>query len=676
MDGDADTDTDPVPDAAVDAPGELSSVDDISTVAVFGAGNMGHGIAEVAALAGFDVFLRDIDEDLVRAGYEQIEWSLGKLAEKDRISAEEADAALDRITPVVDLATAVGDADVVVEVVPEKMEVKKDVYAAVEEHAPDRALFVTNTSTLSITELARETDRPERFCGMHFFNPPVRMRLVEIIAGAESVEETLATVEAFAERLGKTPVRVHTDSPGFVVNRVLVPLLNEAAWLVHEDEATVAEVDSTTKYGLGLPMGSFELADQVGIDVALHVLEYMHDRLGDAYEPCPLLERKVRAGELGTKSGAGFYDYDHEQGGAEVPTDQVRTDLRERLLAVMANEVAALVSNDVADAEAVDRAVQLGAGFPDGPATMADDAGLDTLVERLDDRHAETGAARYEAVEHLRTLAERGEGFHDGSEAEYDALRVDRRAGVGHLVIDRPHQLNTISADVLADLDDALTALEEDDETRVVLLAGAGDRAFSAGTDIQQVAAERDPRSTVDLSREGQRVFGRFESSPLPVVAVVDGFCLGGGLELAACADLRVASRRSTFGLPEHNLGIMPGWGGTQRLRHIVGEGRAKEIIFTAERYDAETMADYGFVNEVVANDAVDERARDLARSLAAGPPVAQAYTKRVMLRGRDDTDAGLELEAQAFGHVFGTDDASEGIAAFDSDRDPEFTGE
>jgi enoyl-CoA hydratase/3-hydroxyacyl-CoA dehydrogenase len=678
MDGDADSDTGPVPDAVVDTPAdEVSSVDDISTVAVLGAGNMGHGIAEVAALAGFEVFLRDIDEDLVRAGYEQVEWSLGKLAEKDHVSAEEADAALDRITPVVDLATAVGDADVVVEVVPEKMEVKKDVYAAVEEHAPDRALFVTNTSSLSITELARETDRPGRFCGMHFFNPPVRMRLVEVIAGAESTEATLSTVEAFAERLGKTPVRVRKDSPGFVVNRVLVPLLNEAAWVVHEDEATVAVVDSTTKYGLGLPMGSFELADQVGIDVALHVLEYMHDRLGDAYEPCPLLERKVRAGDLGRKSGAGFYDYDHEQGGVEVPTDQVRTDLRERLLAVMANEVAALVSNDVADAEAIDRAMQLGAGFPDGPAAMADDAGLDSLVERLDDRHAETGAARYEAVESLRTLAGRGEGFHDETAGpDYETLRVERRAGVGRLVIDRPHRLNTISADVLADLDDALTALEEDEGTRAVLLAGAGDRAFSAGTDIQQVAAERDPRSTVDLSREGQRVFGRFESSPLPVVAVVDGFCLGGGLELAACADLRVASRRSTFGLPEHNLGIMPGWGGTQRLRHIVGEGRAKEIIFTAERYDAETMADYGFVNEVVANDAVDERARDLARSLAAGPPVAQAYTKRVMLRGRDDTDAGLELEAQAFGHVFGTDDASEGLAAFDSDRDPEFTGE
>ncbi|WP_245903017.1 3-hydroxyacyl-CoA dehydrogenase/enoyl-CoA hydratase family protein [Salinigranum rubrum] len=640
---------------------------------------MGHGIAEVAALAGFEVFLRDIDDDLVRAGYDRIEWSLGKLAEKDRISDDEADAALDRVTPVVDLAAAVGDADVVVEVVPERMEVKKDVYAEVEAHAPDRALFVTNTSSLSITELGRETDRPERFCGMHFFNPPVRMRLVEVISGADSTEETLSTVEALAERLGKTPVRVHKDSPGFVVNRVLVPLLNEAAWAVHDGEATVAEVDSTTKYGLGLPMGSFELADQVGIDVALHVLEYMHDQLGDAYEPCPLLAEKVAAGDLGTKSGAGFYDY--ESRGAEIPTDEVREEVRERLLAVMANEVAGLVSNDVADAEAVDRALQLGAGFPDGPAKMADDVGLDTLVACLDERHAKTGAARYEVVEHLRDLAASEEGLLEekaeaADDVGYDTLSVDRDGGVTHLVIDRPHRLNSIDVDLLTDLDDALTACEEDDETRTVLLTGAGDRAFSAGADFQRVAAELDSRSVVDVSREGQRVFGRFESSPLPVVAAVDGFCLGGGLELAACADLRIATRRSTFGLPEHNLGIMPGWGGTQRLRHIVGEGRAKEIILTAERYDAETMADYGFVNRVVANDSLDERALELARDLAAGPPIAQAYTKRVMLRGRDDTDAGLELEAQAFGHVFGTDDASEGIAAFDSDRDPEFTGE
>ncbi|WP_152041558.1 3-hydroxyacyl-CoA dehydrogenase/enoyl-CoA hydratase family protein [Salinigranum salinum] len=652
-------------------------IDDVSVIAVLGAGNMGHGIAEVAALAGFDVTLRDIEEELVQQGYDEIEWSLGKLVEKERLSREEADAALARITPLVDLDSAVRDADVVVEVVPERMDVKKDVYAAVEEFAPERAVFVTNTSSLSITELGRETDRPERFCGMHFFNPPVRMQLVEVISGADTADATLELVEALAERLGKTPVRVHEDSPGFVVNRVLVPLLNEAAWIVDSGDASLAAVDSTSKYGLGLPMGCFELADQVGIDVALHVLEYMHDELGDAYEPCPLLESKVDAGDLGKKSGTGFYDYD--DGGAQVPNDQVRDAIRERLLAVMANEVAGLVANGVADAEAIDRAMQLGAGFPEGPAKLADDAGLDRLVDRLDALHEETGAARYAAVDYLRDLADADEGFHAGDAGDaddYDTISVERRDGVGTLAVDRPHRMNSINADVLAELDDAITRLEDDDETRTILLTGTGDRAFSAGADVQRMAAELDTLSAVELSRRGQETFGRLEASPLPVVAAIDGFCLGGGMELATCADLRIASRRSSFGQPEHNLGLVPGWGGTQRLRHVVGEGRAKEIILTAERFDAETMADYGFVNEVVANDALDDRAFELARDLARGPPVAQAFTKRAMRRGRDDTEAGLEVEAQAFGHVFGTDDVMEGIAAFDSDREPEFTGE
>jgi enoyl-CoA hydratase/3-hydroxyacyl-CoA dehydrogenase len=477
--------------------------------------------------------------------------------------------------------------------------------------------------------------------------------------------------------MGKTPVRVQKDSPGFVVNRVLVPFLNEAAWIVDAGDATVAEVDSTVRYGLGLPMGAFELADQVGIDVAVHVLEYMRDELGDTYEPCPLLTGAVEAGDLGRKSGAGFYDYD--DGGAEIPSDQVRADVSDRLLAVMANEVAGLLSHDVADAAAIDRAMQLGAGFPDGPAELADETGLAVLVARLDALAAETGAARYEVVDELRDRAEAGEQLavdEPGGDADYDTVRVESADGVGRLVLDRPHRLNSIDADVLADLDAALTELETDEETRVILLAGAGDSAFSTGADIQRMAADLDPHSAVELSRRGQRIFGRVEASPLPVVAAIDGFCLGGGMELATCADLRIATRRSSFGQPEHNLGLIPGWGGTQRLAHVVGEGRAKEIILTADRFDAETMREYGFVNEVVPNDALDERAADLAEELAAGPPVAQSFTKRAMLRGRDDTEAGLELEAQAFGHVFGTDDVREGIAAFDSDRDPDFTGE
>jgi len=653
-------------------------IDDVEHIAVLGAGNMGHGIAEVAALAGYEVSMRDINEELVQNGYEQVEWSLDKLVDKDQITQAEADSALDRLAPVVDLDVAVGDADVVIEAVPEKMDIKKEVYREVEEHAPDEAIFATNTSSLSVTELSEVSDRPEQFCGMHFFNPPVRMQLVEVISGAHTADDTLETIEDLAESMGKTPVRVRKDSPGFIVNRVLVPLMNEAAWIVQADDATIEEVDSTTKFDIGLPMGSFELADQVGIDVGYHVLEYMYQELGDAYRPCPLLAEKVEKDELGRKTGQGFYNY--ENGGAQIPTDKGREDVQERLLALMANEVAGLVAEDVADPADIDEAVKLGAGFPDGPAKMADDYGLAALVERLDELHEETDAARYEVEPSLRELAESDAGFYgpqgeNGGETTYDTLVVEVDGNVGHIELDRPHRMNTISAELLEELDTAIDELDSDDDVRSILLTGAGERAFSAGADVQSMAAGgANPLDAVELSKLGQQTFGKLEEADAPVVAGIDGYCLGGGMELATCADLRVAGRSSELGQPEHNLGLLPGWGGTQRLKHIVGEGRAKEIIFTAERYDAATMEEYGFLNEVV-DDEPTERAWELARDLAAGPPIAQTYTKRAMLAGREDTDAGLEVESQAFGHLMNTDDLMEGVTAFMSDEEPEFEG-
>ena len=657
-------------------------LEDVQRVTVLGAGNMGHGIAEVAALAGYEVSLRDINEELVEGGYDQIEWSLGKLAEKDRIADDEADAALDRVEAFVDLGEALDGADVVVEVVPEKMAIKKDVYDEVIEHAPDEAVFVTNTSSLSITELSEVTDRPERFCGMHFFNPPVRMDLVEVISGGHTSEETLELIEGLSESMGKTPVRVRKDSPGFIVNRILVPLMNEAAWIVESGDATMEAVDSTTKFDMGLPMGSFELADQVGIDVGYHVLEYMHEVLGDAYRPCPLLGEKVEAEDLGKKTGKGFYDYE-DGDGAQIPSDAVDEDVRRRLLAVMANETAGLIGDDVADADDIDEAVKLGAGFPDGPAKLADEEGLDALVETLDALAEETGEVRYEAADYLREAAEAG-GFRggsgDGSEADggddYEVLNVTVDDRVGHVEIDRPHRMNTISDDVLDELAAAIDRLDADDEVRAILLSGAGDRAFSAGADVQSMAAGgADPIHAVELSREGQQTFGKLEESDKPVVAAIDGYCLGGGMELATAADMRVASERSELGQPELDLGLLPGWGGTQRLARVVGEGRAKEIILTADRYDAETMADYGFVNEVVPDDEIDERAQELAEQLAGGPPIAQKYTKRAIHAGRTDGEAGLEVESMGFGHVMNTDDLIEGVTAFMGDGEPEFEG-
>jgi len=652
--------------------------EEIETITVLGAGSMGHGIAEVAALAGYEVRLRDIKSEFVENGYEQLVWSLEKLAEKDQITEDEANATAERVTPLVDIEAAVDETDVVIEAVPEKMEIKRDVYGEVETHAPEEAIFATNTSSLSITELSEMTDRAAQFCGMHFFNPPVRMQLVEVITGSHTDDSTLDAVERLAESFGKTPVRVHKDSPGFIVNRILVPLMNEACWMVSDDEATIAEIDSTTKFDMGLPMGAFELGDQVGNDVTYHVLEYLNEVLGEPYEPAPLLAETVEAENYGKKSGEGFYDY--ENGGVDIPTDAGSEAIERRLAAIMANEVGHLVGDDISNPSDIDEAVMLGAGFPDGPAKLADKIGLDRLVETLDALAEEDGHPRFEVSDALRAAAETG-GFYGEPDAteerSYSTIELDKPGEmVGHIELSREARMNTINPEMLGELRDALDLFEEDDEVRAVLITGKGNRAFSAGADVTSMASSASPLDGIELSRDGQSTFGAFEESPLPVVAAIDGFALGGGFELAMCCDYRLASERSELGLPEHNLGLLPGWGGTQRLQRLVGMSRAKEIIFTAERFDADTMYEYDVVNEVVSDDEFEERARELAAEMASGPPVSRALTKQAMLKGAEDLDAGLELEAQSFGHLLGTDDLMEGITAFMGDGEPEFEGE
>jgi len=384
----------------------LMEAPDIDTIAVIGAGSMGHGIAEVAALAGYTVHLRDVSEELVQQGYEQIEQSLSRLVDSKQVGKKEAESTLERIETVVDIEETLEGVDAVIEAVPERMDIKKDVYGELDEYAADDVLFATNTSTLSITELSEVVDDPTQFCGMHFFNPPVRMPLVEVIRGEHTSEETLERAEDLAQSFDKTPIRVRKDTPGFIVNRVLVPMLNEAAWIVHDDEATVDEVDSTAKFRLDLPMGMFELCDQIGIDVAVDVLEYMHKTLGDGYVPCPLLERMVEDEKLGKKTGQGFYDW--EDGGAEIPSDAGREELETRLVAVVINEAAKLVESDVTDPDEIDEGLQLGAGFPEGPTRMAAELGYGRLRDVLRALHSESKAVRYMPSNRLEMWAEEG----------------------------------------------------------------------------------------------------------------------------------------------------------------------------------------------------------------------------------------------------------------------------
>ena len=283
---------------------------EIRNVCVLGAGVMGHAIAELAALSGFNVKLRDISEELVQKGYQRIRESLEMDAKKGRLT-EDVETVLRRIKPVVEVAEAVRDADLIIEAIPEVLDLKGRAFQECEQYCPAHTIFATNTSSLSISRLAEYTGRPDRVVGLHFFNPPKVMRLVEIVWGEKTSRETVEAVEQFSKQLNRVIIHVKKDVPGFVVNRIFVTMANEAAWALERGEGTILEIDSAAKYKMGLPKGLFELHDLLGggcIDLTYHILEYFRETLGETYRPAPPFERLVKEGHLGKKSGRGFYD--------------------------------------------------------------------------------------------------------------------------------------------------------------------------------------------------------------------------------------------------------------------------------------------------------------------------------------------------------------------------------
>lgn len=282
---------------------------DVTKVTVLGAGIMGNGIAQVAAQSGLDVKMRDIEDKFLENGMNTIKQSLGRMVKKEKITQADADATVGRIKCTTDLVEAVKDADVVIEAVPEVMTLKVETYKTMDQECPDRVIFASNTSGMSITELAAATKRADRFIGMHFFNPVPMMQLVEVVRGYSTSEDTIKVIRDLATKMGKESIIVN-DTPGFATSRLIGILQNEAIHAFAEGIASAEDIDKGMKLGMNHPMGPLELADFVGLDTLLHVMENLHNEYGDPkYRPPLLLRQMVRAGHLGRKTGKGFYDY-------------------------------------------------------------------------------------------------------------------------------------------------------------------------------------------------------------------------------------------------------------------------------------------------------------------------------------------------------------------------------
>ncbi len=661
---------------------------EIKKILVVGAGVMGHGIAQVAAMSGFQVRLIDIKQEFLDRAMQRIKESLEKLQAKGKLK-EPPEVILKRIEPMVanpsderSYAEAAKDIDFMIEAVPEKLELKQAVFSTIDKYAPPHAILASNTSSIPITEIAKATKRPDKVVGMHFFNPPVILKLVEVVRGQQTSDETVKTTVELAKKMGKVPIVVEKDVPGFIVNRIMARFLNEGCWLVERGIYTKEQVDAALRYKLNFPMGAFELADYVGLDVLVHLMEAMRER-GMNITVCPLFKKLLEEGKLGVKSGEGFYKYP-APGKFVKPAVKASAAEGVDYIAIVdtaVNEGAWLVENGVAKVEDVDTATVLGLNLPMGILQLGDSLGLDNVVESIDEKAEKYKMEDYKVVELLRKMVEEGkcgvkcgEGFHkyEVTEEDLGEIKVRREGEALWVILNRPKQRNALTPEMLNKMADVIRDACRDEKVKVIVLYGG--EVFSAGFDLTRMKEVKPEEAPYVVARPFMRLGRVIANCPKPVVAYITGYALGGGLEVAMMADLRLATEDALLGQPEINVGIIPGGGGTQRLPRLVGLGRALQLVLLGETIDALTAKQWGLVNWAVPKRIADSEVRLLVKKLASKPKEALAAAKEVTrLALETPLDAGLTLEAEAFARVLMTENAKEGINAFLEKRKPRF---
>jgi enoyl-CoA hydratase/3-hydroxyacyl-CoA dehydrogenase len=661
--------------------------------AVVGAGTMGGQIAQTIAAAGIPVVLKDIDDALVQAGLEEARnvtrGQVAKLAEKGKITAAQAEAQLEEILGRIQGTTSYagfGDVDFVIEAVPERMEIKQSVFAELDAATPGHAILASNTSSLSITEIGEATLRPEKVIGFHYFYPAAVMPLIEIVEGEETSAETVGAALTFAQTIRKQPITC-AEVPGFVVNRILNSGISEV-WREQEEKGlSIKKIDEGVGAAGVVPVGPYYLVNLLGLDTVLHVAEHLVESYGEERFYVPKgMQKLVAEGKLGAKTGGdGFYD---PQGEPNLPGD-TEPDIAElvELLSLKTFLEACLVLEEgVATHRDIDFGMMAGAGLDPRrgllpPFMKADSEGLDTVLERMENARERYGE-RFAAPTILRRLVAQGrlgqkagQGFYaypqPDAEQPAEVVKLESRADGVAIAWLANGQMNSISPQVVQDLEKVWRAVK-DSPVRALVIASSNPFLYSAGADIKAFTS-MDESSGEQLINAAHALFKELGTDGIATIAAVNGLAFGGGCELAMACDVRIAARSALFGQPEIKLGIIPGFGGTQRLPWLVGASKALEMNLIGDPILADEAFELGLANRLVEDHELLDTALLWARKLAAAAPLAMAEIKRVSAAG--DLDEGIEAEKRAFAAVFASDDAKEGISAFLGKRAPRFEG-
>lgn len=683
----------------------------VNSVAIIGAGNMGSGIAQKSAQEQFEVQMVDREKQWVERGEKIINDFLEEAIQRRIFKPEKVEEIKNRITGVVGTENVAPDTDLVIEAVFEDFEIKKEVFNILDRVCGEKTILASNTSSLSVNELAKATGRPEKFVGLHFFYHPAKNRLIEIIPAETTSSESLAAVEQYCKTMGKVVI-ICKDRPGFVVNRFFVPWLNEACHLVDEGVASIAQIDAVAEKAFNIGMGPFALMNLTGPSIALHATNYLAEQLNcTRYYGAECLKHTI--------ANSGMWEID-ENTECDDETSKI---IKERLLGQVFAVSAQIVEEEICSIEDVDRGAKVGLRWAEGPFEIANRIGIE---------NAKIMAAQYAKLAgfELPIWINEKEGSFNFN---YIDTKIDGK--VARIVLNRPEAMNALNEEVVNQLGKVLDELNSNENISTIILEGAG-KAFVAGADVKYFVdkiREDSIKDIYDFTSYGHDVLNKLENSQKTTIALTTGLALGGGLELALSCDYRIGTRRSQFRFPETSIGIFPGLGGTQRTPRICGIEAARYAVLAGNFLDSNVASALGIITHLTDPADINETITTLSKqgkpenkypsqpkniehpiskfakefytnenmgeimsgkipknfngdeklasrqikSLGFTAPIALEIANNLLneaIETGEDLNAGLEKELSNLNKIFQSKDALEGLSALIEGRRPNYT--